>query len=303
MRTRHLRSAALVLALVSGALIVGGMTYLSAATQVSKRAIPPDETGATPDDWDTFSADITVRHSRVQADGTPFDAAASPTQYHWERSRTANGWKTTVTTSTAARVTLNASDGAVIQDNRFSVARIEDDEDGSPVRLYNQRGEQVPVPPPVRSAAPRSDAKGLPEFRRPSLRTGDAPQRPAVDGGRAWLEGIIASSSAKATRRQGLERQLGSPTSRVRGADRFVVTRGETTQEVLADPESAVPVEMNVVRSGRLVTHSTFGYVPGAGGSLVRHTIHTEQLASNKGDRLVTDIEYTNIRTERRGSR
>ena len=119
--------------------------------------------------------------------------------------------------------------------------------------------------------------------------------------GRDWIESVIASPNKQSDRRAALERQHGKPVGRIGGFDRFLTTRGEDTVEVLADSQTALPVEINTVRGGALVAHTTVSYTAGAGGSLVRRSVHTEHaLPSPDGERAVTDIEFANVRFEER---
>jgi hypothetical protein len=86
----------------------------------------------------------------------------------------------------------------------------------------------------------------------------------------------------------------------MRGLDRFTALDGNRTLEVLANAE-AVPLEVNTLRDGRLLSHTTMTYQPAADGSLVRRTVHAEQLLSPAtGERAVIDTDYLSIRVERR---
>jgi hypothetical protein len=87
----------------------------------------------------------------------------------------------------------------------------------------------------------------------------------------------------------------------VRGLDRFVKTDGGQIHEILADPESAVPVEVNLLQDGALLSHTTFGYAAAADGSLVRQSLHIERaLPTPTGERAMIDTSYANVRVERR---
>jgi hypothetical protein len=70
--------------------------------------------------------------------------------------------------------------------------------------------------------------------------------------------------------------------------------------EILVDPDASLPVEVNALRDGALVTHTTFAYAPYAGGVLARRLLHAEAAMpdSAAGDRLVTDVEMTHLSVE-----
>jgi len=62
-----------------------------------------------------------------------------------------------------------------------------------------------------------------------------------------------------------------------------------------------VPLEVNTLRDGKLLSHSTIAYQPAADGSLVRRAVHAEQILSDvTGERSIIDTEYTSVRVERR---
>ena len=97
---------------------------------------------------------------------------------------------------------------------------------------------------------------------------------------------------------------MGSPQGLVRGLERFVQSRDGHTTEVLSDPAWSVPVEINVVRDGVLVSHSVLSYDEDPGAGLVRRRIRSEQLLSpESGDRALVDFELSNIRLDRGGVR
>ena len=267
------------------------------ADRASVAATGTDPTGS----WDTFVADVTIRRSMVSADGRPVGVPAPVAQYHWERSQAGAGWKTIITVVPVSPPTVRSLNGVVPLDHPPSVLRIEDDEDGTPPRVYNRNGEPVTLPTAeaLRRLLKAPEGPG-PTQPRPSSGPNPAP-RPAVGPGREWIDAFIAMPAGRASRRQTLERQYGTAAGRVRGLDQFVTTSGDTTVEVLADPESLVPVEMNIARNGALVSHTTFRYGRGVGGSQVRRALRSEQLvADGTGERAVTDVEFTHVRLERR---
>ena len=276
-------------------------TTLAASAIVSTAAqqSTPAQTSAllAAGNWNTVTADITVRRSRVAADGTPAGEAAPTTRYRWERRLTAAGWHSTLTLVDGARPVIDTSAGPKALDNPFAIARIEDDEDGSPLRMFNGKDEEVPTPSvPLAGLPAGADA---PEAAREVSMAG-AGVRPMTFG-RDWVDAVVPSSSRTSSRRAALERRHGKAVGRVGGLDRFITTTGDDTLEVLADPVWALPLEINTVRSGALVSHTTLLYAAGSGGTLVRRTVRTEHgMPGGDGERLVTDVEFANVRLEQR---
>ena len=282
------------------------LAWLSAALAVSAVGTPAAAEQSTPDqtpallatgNWNTATVDITVRRTRVAADGTPAGDAAPAMRYRWERRLTAAGWHSTLTLVDGARPVIDTSAGPKPLDNPFAIGRIEDDEDGSPLRMFNSQGEEVPMPSvPIGSPLAIDDAtQGV---REASVAGGVV--RPMTFG-RDWLYALVPSTARTASRRAALERRHGRATGRVRGLDRFITTTGDDALEVLADPVWALPLEINTVRSGALVSHTTLSYAVGAGGTLVRRTVHTEHgMSGADGERLVTDVEFANVHLEQR---
>lgn len=245
--------------------------------------------------WDTFVADVTIRHRRLQRDGTPIGVEPAPIRYRWERTAGPKGWKTVTTFAPPAWGTAAAAGRP--QDARYDVARVEDDGDGTPVRAYNRRGEEMRLPPP--------DALGLKSGRHllpdTAVLAAEAAGQSAVTRTDEWIESLIASSNKVDGRRGALKRRYGTHTGKVRGLQRFVKAEGDETEELLADPDSALPMEVNVVRGGRLVWHGRLAYSRDQRGAYVRRAMHVEQVVSDEGERMATDFELANVRVERRG--
>lgn len=241
--------------------------------------------------WDTVVADITVRHRRLDREGAPVGPDAVPVRYRWERSRGPSGWKTTMTFAPRAAATAHGRP----QDERFDLARLEDDGDGTPPRAYNRRGELMALPSPG-TIGLQSGRHLLPESARAPLED----VRPLTGGDVDWSENLVAPAAGTATRRQALANRYGNHTGKVRGLHRFVRASAEGMEELLADPDSALPVEMNVTRDGRLVWHGRFAYVRDRRGAYLRRAMHVEQVVSDDGDRLATDLDLANVRIERR---
>ena len=65
---------------------------------------------------------------------------------------------------------------------------------------------------------------------------------------------------------------------------------------MLINPAAEVPVEISAVQNGTLLARTTFGYVNGTGGAVVRRFAHDERAVPEiSGARAITDIEMTNV--------
>jgi hypothetical protein len=224
--------------------------------------------------YTTVSADVTVRRSWVDADGR-LTSAPPPIQYHWERSRRSGAWKTVFSGVSLIQRPMGSPTGAVVAPDRIGGMRIEDDEDGSPIRLYTSTGASYSLPGGVEIGAPPTPFNG------------------------SWIDKFVASSSDASARRQAIQQALGSPVDQVGGWDRFIGYAGTDLNEFLVDPQSNVIVQINVVRDGQLSSQTSFVYEPVSQGPLLLRGIHGEHVMSvETGSRSITDIEYLNLRID-----
>jgi hypothetical protein len=253
------------------------------------------------DSWDTFSAEITMRRHLLTSDGP--SAEAPTVRYRWTRSQRATGWKSTIEITSVAAPSVRSANGPVLLDDGQTVVRIEDDEDGTPARVYNRHGDAIQLPSgDDRRVLGEPVAGSLKVPALPELAYPDA-TRPS-NSGREWVDAFIATPSRKQLRRDALHNRFGRASGRVRNFDRFVSTDERHTVEVLADRTSALPIEINVARDGTLIAQSTIAYAPGTAGTLVRRSVRTEHIVSSDATRrAVASIELSNVRLERRGVR
>jgi hypothetical protein len=255
-------------------------------------------------DWDRFSAEITLKRTHVDANGKPKGEFSPDVTYRWERTSNGNGWKTRITLVRQSQPLVHSVTATRPLEVPIAVSRMEDDEDGTPIRFFGSDGREIRIP------TPEELAKLVPDVaaKRPTPPTAallhPAPTPRPGTAGRDWADSILVPKSKRDSRRQSFEREFGPPAERVRTLDRYVGTVGGARREVLVDPESAVPVEVNVAADGVLVSHTTFDYEPQADGSLLRLKTRTEQrLSSSSDERLVSEIELKNVRFERGGAR
>ena len=256
---------------------------------------------APTDPWNTLSADITLRRSRVDAAGQPVGDGVTAQRYHWERSSATGHWKTTMTLAPASPLSLRTLSGTAPVDDRLMVARIEDNEDGSGPRIFNKRGDMLRAPGTLDQLLPaRPD--GDPARFPPPPASNAAHGRPqATQSVSQWIDNHFLKRNGHGARRLAFQRRHGPPVGQVRGLDRYVSTHGDRTVETLVDRQLQVPIEANVVRQGQLVSHRTMSYAPAGGDFVVRRSLRTERLVSSKtGERAIVEIEFANVRLEQR---
>lgn len=291
-RRTHTVTAAATLAALA-------LAVLSTPALDAQRPLP----GAAPV-WDTFRADLSVRQTTVPAEGEPDGPVAPALTVRIERRLAGSGWRTTLTLHRIERPQIRglATGPAVI--NPFEVVRMEYDEDGTPPRMYDRQGRLVRLPREAdrrRLHTPATLAAGLPVLESLAGRVGPPP---AALTGHSWIDEVLVPLETRDARRARIERQLGRPTGQVRGLDRFTTWVGAETHEVLVDPQTAVPVEVNTMRGGQLVARTTLAHIRDAAGVLVRRTMRIERaLARAPADRSVTEIELANIQLSAEGAR
>jgi hypothetical protein len=291
------------------ALLVAGLAAAPASWPVTAGAVPPQlrSTPTVPADtsrtvagskpgaaasaaWDTFSADLIVRRQLVRKDAAP-GFLGPDMRYRWVRTLGDTGWKTTLTLVSSSSDRIETSKGPQAVSRKIPISRIEIGDPRTPARVFDTDG-RLAFMPPARSRPPAEpDGVEVPA---------DVVERAASATSRDWVEHLLPSAAGRAARRAALARELGSPQGAVNGLERFVSHDGGTTTEILSDPSWAVPVEINVVRDGALVSHSTLTYAEDPGAGLVRRRIRSELLVSpESGDRAVIDVELANIRLDR----
>jgi hypothetical protein len=161
----------------------------------------------------------------------------------------------------------------------MEIGRIEDDEDGTPVRVYDRNGVRLAVPP--------------------SPLAGDAVSALPRATGQQWLNALVATTGNKSARQQAFERQFGKAT-KAGPLNRYLKLQTDTSQEVLVDPKTVVPVESNATKNGQRVGHRTFTYAPAPDSALVRNKVTAETTSDVTGERVIVDTTFENIRLELR---
>lgn len=236
------------------------------------------------DSWNTFVVEMSVNRRQVNGTGEATGVGAPTASYRLERSNLAGAWRTVVTVLSVDRSSAYALSGALLPPGAFPVARVEDDEDGSPVRAYDTRGRLLK---PFVSPVSLVDAAGSPT---PMLRS----------SGREWIDSFVATTANKTRRVQDLERRFGRGV-KTAGVSRYTRQDADVSEEALVQSRTAVPIEMNSARSGARTSHRTFTYGPAPDSALVRTFVHSDTLLSEGGtDRAIVDTAFSNICLERR---
>lgn len=251
-----------------------------------------------------LTADVSIRRSRVGADGQ-VRQEARPVTYRIERRRATHGWESTMTRVARGRPAVRVAGGEMPLDLQQAVSRIEDAGDGTPARVFNARGVEVRLPSrgQVR-ALMTGEAGALRRLGLPEPATDESPEvgTKAVPAGDPLL-GLLQDARGRAARRAAIGRRLGAPQERVQGLDRHVVRSGDDTIETLVDPATAVPVEEVVVRDGAVVERVRHAFVAAPRGGLVRRGLRGERVLPGEGERLVIDVEFSGVRVEVGGGR
>ena len=247
-------------------------------------------------DYDRLSADVTINRTFSRRD-TSGALAAPEMRYRWDQVRRGSRWKTTFTVVSIGRGPVETLDGPVQLQEGSKVARIEDEGDGTPLRVFDHNGQRL-YAPRLGNASVLGDIHpnkyNLPP--RPQLPLSGTPTR--IDDGDG-LEMFIFARDRQALRREVLEQRLGRSVGRVGGKDQYVKQQRETVLEVLADPEWGLPVESNVVRDGELVLHTTFVYEPRDTSAMIARSIRTERrIESGPFQRAVTEVLLSNVRAD-----
>jgi hypothetical protein len=299
-RTKMMRHARHAVAIAG--LAAWSATWVDAARPIAGM---PQDTGLPRDDGpkrETVSADIRITRARVNADGT---ADGLPTQvaYHWLRERVNGKWRTVVTLPSTMPWAIDPQTRGP-RDMPARAVRVEDAEDGTPLRFFTRTGQQVRIPSAPELSAARRTVANLPAAKQamkaPAPPTKIAPDmaRPSVTApGQSWADTLVIDPAAAAARRAALERANGTSKGRVNGLDRFLTYKGDVAIETLVYPAAVVPVQVNVVRNGTLVMQTVISYSAGTGGTLVRQRLYSTRLTDGAGARATVDMQYSNVRT------
>ena len=249
--------------------------------------------------WNTFSAEVTLNRYEIGADGKPAGFKAPAVTYRFERIAAPWGWRTVFSLIAAERQHVQSLKGPDREVDSLSVVRLEDDGDGTPIRVITRDGRRPVSRLPVSVVKDGLDKvlsmnPDLPASLFTTKKT--KPVQSASD--RDWVDSIVASPGGNAARRSALIRRYGGSTGKHQGFDRYESVQGPHQIEVLADPQSSVVVAVNTFRDGIALDRTTLIYTQ-AHGALVRKGIRSERRVSAER-RAVTEVEFSKVTFEQR---
>jgi hypothetical protein len=252
---------------------------------------------------ESAAADITIRQWRVTADGARAGVDPPAVSVRVEAARNGSAWRTSLSMTGLDRPVARGLAGPQALDNPFLVSRLEYDDDGTPPRMFNARGQLMAMP-----GENERRALGLPEGLRdknwdPSAVLGRV-GAPGRGPDRTGLAGLVVGVADAPKRRADVERHFGKRIGQVRGHDQFILRSGAQVDELLITPDTAVPVELNETTEGELTARMEFEYDAQGADALVRRHVRAERaIGKSGGERMVTDLSVTNLTLVRRGDR
>lgn len=218
------------------------------------------------------AVDVVLTHRVVEADGTPAVPISTQSAFTLQKLRTRSG-------AMKIRLTYRpeTSESTVpVSRTPLDAAQVEYDVESQSTAVFDEGG------------------------RRQNPRLSFGPSAPAALGSfDSWLRSLVFKSAEVSNRRQALERSHGRPAGRVGRLTRYVQLRGDVSEELLVDPDSALPVEVNLTRKNVLEAHTTIEYGAASRGQLVRRRLQTEQLIEGgSGRRSVLSVDFSNVAAE-----
>lgn len=255
-----------------------------------------------PAQWNTFSAEVTVNRYEIGVDGKPDGFKAPAVTYRFERIAVPWGWRTVFSLIAAERQKVQSLKGPDREINSLSVVRVEDDGDGTPIRVTTRDGRRPVSRLPVSVVKDGLDKvlslnPDLPASLFTATKT--KPAQSASD--RDWVDSIVASPGRSTERRSALLQRYGGSTGRLQGFDRYESVQGPYRIEVLADPQTSLVVAVNTFRDGIALERTTLIYTQ-AQGAFVRKGIRSERRVSAE-TRAVTEVEFSKVTFEQREDR
>jgi hypothetical protein len=231
------------------------------------------------DVWNTLTVDMAVKRQWLTGAGTPLGPPSPDTTYRLERSSRSGSWKTVFTVMSVDRPPIYSFSGALTSPRLVPVARIEDDENGTPVRAYGANGALLTPTLLANTSNPTTVARST---------------------GQQWLDAFVAAPGKKTSRQQAFEKMYGKAT-KAGTLNKYTRLVTDGSDEVLVDPKMVVPIEANSTRNGKRLGHRTFVYGPAPDSALVRTNVHADTVtAPDNGYHFVADTTFSNVCLELR---
>ena len=228
--------------------IVAGPAAATAATTAPGAAVQ------------AFVLDLDVDRAVIDAQGQPTEPPVT-VRYRLSRVRTARGWRLTLRFDPDAdREPVTAASGPPTP---FRGGWVEQDDDGSPPRIFDRHGDQVHARLPL---------EGL-----------DAALRVTLD------DTFVLRAEGRARRRNAVTETFGPARGRQGALDRFVRIDGTHTDELLLDPATSAPRSLSRMVNGRLEARTDYEYdTQPSGHLLLRRTVTEARLPGAADRRLRT---------------
>jgi hypothetical protein len=240
--------------------------------------------------WDTFGVDVKVETSmRDSAGDSVF--ATHPQYYHVERQITAAGnWNLVLSFGSRARQAVGNTTGN-FPPEPWEVARIEEDGDGSPRRMYDGAGRLISMKVPA----------GLPVGANGAAfgGGGSAPTSghvsPASD--RNWVGAYVVTPATAAARIGVLNSKFGPPRITTAGLAEYTRQRDSVQFTVDADPVTgAIESMVETVGKGGVLRRWTMTYDDQPDGTAVKRQVRVETPAGHgRKWALVTVKTFSNM--------
>src|SRR5262245_47514927 len=176
-------------------MIVGSMSVV-AQGQLPRNAGVEKKGDSVTSAWDHFSVDVSIRRLRVDSEGKPSGPIQPDVAYRWERQQKGGGWATTLTVLPAEEPVVQSIEGPrALKHSDRAVQRIEDDEDGTPLRFYDARGKKIDVPTfdEVRKGGRSEESFGRELDALKSITPFPRPPSP----GRDWIDTLVVQKTKK----------------------------------------------------------------------------------------------------------
>jgi hypothetical protein len=216
---------------------------------------------------DGFQADVLVERMIVDEKGTVH--SIPPISYRWLRSTKQGKTTTTLVYQPSAQLVLKGA-----TPDPYQGFRVEFDDDGSPLRIFDRQGRVLSNP----------NQAGTPALPPESTLLNPS-------GGL-----VVMRAGTIEDRARRLREAFGGSIGKLRGFDRYLSTQSDLTQEVLVSPTTALPIEINVTRNGVFESQSRFEYEQLADGSLVRRLWRSESVVPGRvSERFIVQMTVSNV--------
>ena len=227
--------------------------------------------GSAPADRVLAAVDVEVTQRVIDSDGSVPWPVQAPTVFTLQKLRTASGETKIVLDyhATGAPHTPSAS-------HPLNDARVEYDPGTGRLSVFDRGGTR------------RNPRLALPQSR----------SSPMGSPGE-WIESVVLTPAGAPARRVEMERGYGRPVGTAGRLNRYLRVHDDLAEEVLADPQWGVPVEISLSRRQTREARITFEYGSTPSGNLVRRSVRSERtLDPVTGRRSIVLMQFSNVRAE-----